>query len=186
MDDTDQAEIYGKEPGDFRLLDVNGDSTLTPREDKTFQGYYEPRYRVSLRNQFTYENFTLSAFLNAHIGQDRIHNWHKHTGYKYGRMNRPDYPYWTREDPKENWARLGSDTSPGFNYWEDATFVRLQNLSLSYQVPSDIAGQVTAQNINVYINAQNVAMLTGYDGDDPETGSVNTPRLYSIGLNMTF
>jgi TonB-linked SusC/RagA family outer membrane protein len=186
VDDADQAEIYGKEPGDFRLLDVNGDSTLTPREDKTFQGYYEPRYRVSLRNQFTYENFTLSAFLNAHIGQDRIHNWHQHTGYKYGRMNRPDYPYWTREDPKENWARLGSDTSPGFNYWEDATFVRLQNLSLSYQVPSDIAGQITAQNINVYINAQNVATLTGYDGNDPETGGVKTPRLYSIGLNMTF
>jgi len=186
MDDAEEAEIYGKEPGDFRLRDVNGDSTLTPREDKTFQGYTEPRYRVSMRNQFTYQNFTLSAFLNAHIGWDRSHGWHKHTGFAYGRFNRPNYPYWTRENPNEEFARLGSDTRPGFNYWENATFVRLQNLSLSYQVPSGLASRVAAQNINVYLNAQNVAVITGYDGNDPETGSLTTPRLYSIGLNMTF
>jgi hypothetical protein len=186
VDDAEEAEIFGKEPGDFRLRDVNGDSVLTPREDKTFQGYTEPRYRVSMRNRLSYQNFTLSAFLNAHIGLDRSHDWHKHTGFAYGRFNRPDYPYWTRENTNEEFARLGSDTRPGFNYWESATFLRLQNLSLSYQVPSRLASRVAAQNINVYLNAQNVAVLTGYDGNDPETGSLTTPRLYSLGLNMTF
>jgi len=185
-DEAEEAAIYNQQPGDFRLRDVNGDSTLTPLEDKTFQGYTTPRYLVSLQNRFTYGNFTLSAFLNSRIGQYRSHNAHILTGFQYGRHNVADYPYWTRENPTDEWPRLGTNTSTDFTYWEKATFVRLQNLSLSYRLPTSLSERIAAGNIEVYFNARNVAVLTPFDGNDPETGSRITPRLYSLGVNMTF
>ena len=185
----DQAELaaeYGKEPGDFRLRDVNGDGTLTPVEDKVFQGYTDPRFRVSVGNDVRFRSFTASALLTGHIGQYAAHNVHLHTGYTYGRWNQLDYPYWTSGNPVNEWARLASNgDNPGFSYYERTTFVRLQNLSLAYQLPESLSGPVQADNIRVFLNAQNVMELTSFDGSDPETQTM-TPRVYTLGVNMTF
>ncbi|HLR32061.1 MAG TPA: SusC/RagA family TonB-linked outer membrane protein, partial [Fodinibius sp.] len=187
--DVQEAAEYNKRPGDFRIKDVNDDGTYTPLDDKVFLGYTEPRYRVSLQNQFSYKQFTVSALLNSWIGYKRSNIWRTHAGdgaWQYGRFNRPDYPYWTPENPTNEWARLGSTYRPSFNYWEDATFIRLQNLSVSYQLPKAVVKQITARSVRVFFNAQNVATITGYSGNDPETGSLNTPRLYSLGINVKF
>lgn len=185
QDQTDEAAKYGKEPGDFRLRDVNGDGELTPVEDKVFLGHTKPRYRFGLNNVLRLRNFKVSALLTSHLGQQRPHNWHKHTSWTIGRLNQLDYPYWTSENPVNRWARLNSNDSPGFNYWEKSSFVRLQNLSVSYQLPQRYVGSLDGNSFQVFFNARNVFVLTGFDGRDPETGG-NTPRLYSLGINMSF
>ena len=184
--EAEEAAVYGKEPGDFKLRDVNDDGALTPVEDRTFQGYTDPRFRVSLINEVNYRRFTASALLNAHIGQYAAHNAHLHTGWQYGRANQLDYPYWTPENPTNEWARLSSvGDAPVFNYWERTSFLRLQNLSVSYEVPERLTDRVSAQSLRLFLNAQNVFTLTGFEGADPETQEL-TPRLYSVGLNLSF
>ena len=183
-DQAEEAAIYGKEPGDFRLRDVNGDSVLTPIEDKVFLGHTEPRYQFGFNNVVRFHDFRVSALLTSHLGQLMTNNWRKHTSWTIGRLNQLDYPYWTPENPTNEWARLNSNDNPGFSYWEDASFLRLQNLSVSYLIPERFTGPIGGDGLRVFFNARNVFVLTGYDGEDPETGG-NTPRLYSLGVNVT-
>lgn len=186
-DEAEEAAEYGFEPGDFKLRDVDGDGSLTPVEDKVFQGYTEPRYRISLVNDLRYKNVTFSALINSWLGHYAAHNVHKHVGYEYGRHNRLDYPYWTPENPTDEWARLASEgANPDFNYWENTSFVKLQSLSAAYQIPESLVDRFNMESLRVYFSARNVFSLTGFDGGDPETHSYTTPRLYTLGINVGF
>jgi TonB-linked SusC/RagA family outer membrane protein len=186
--DSAAAAIYQRKPGDYKLLDVNDDSVYTPREDKVFQGYRKPRYRLSFRNQFNYKNISLSFLLYSWLGYTRANNNLIEGNYTYGRFNQPDYPYWTPENHSNKYGRLGQTRAPGYSYYENASFIRLANLSLSYQFPQSIIDRLDAKSLRIYFNAQNVAVLTfhNYLGNDPETGSLNTPRLFSIGVTLKY
>lgn len=111
---------------------------------------------------------------------------HRHSSYGQGQSNQLKYPYWTPENPTSEFGRISSDAdNPTFNYWENTSFVKLQNVSLTYQLPESLAERLEARNLRVFFNAQNVGALTPYDGDDPETQEY-TPRLYSLGVNLSF
>ena len=83
---------------------------------------------------------------------------------------------------------------------EDATYLRIQNISLSYNLPSKWAKKAYIQNAKLYVNVQNVYTFTKYSGYDPEIGAFNqssllqnidrgrypTPRTYTLGLNLSF
>ncbi len=83
---------------------------------------------------------------------------------------------------------------------EDATYLRIQNISLSYTLPKNWAKTVFLQNAKVYFNVQNVYTFTKYSGYDPEIGAFNqstllqnidrgrypTPRTYTLGVNLAF
>lgn len=184
-DEAKKAARYGSEPGDFHLLDVNNDGNLTPLEDKVFQGYTKPRYRLSLLNNFSYKNFTVSALIMSQIGGYTTHNVHQHAGYTYGRHNQLDYPYWTPGNPIDEWARLSSEVNPSFNYWEETTFVRLQSVSLSYHFPVNTLNSLDVKNATIFFNAENVLTITGFDGNDPEAHQ-HVPQVFKLGFNLTF
>ena len=61
-DEREEAAIYGCQPGDFKYVDQNGDGIMN-NKDKVFQGYTTPRFRWTLRNEWTYKNLSLSAVL---------------------------------------------------------------------------------------------------------------------------
>jgi hypothetical protein len=83
---------------------------------------------------------------------------------------------------------------------EDGTYLRIQNISLAYNLPHKWARKAYLQNAKIYFNVQNVYTFTNYSGYDPEIGAYNqsalyqnidrgrypTPRTYTIGLNLTF
>mgnify|MGYP000078493662 CR=1 FL=1 len=58
-DEREEAAIYGCQPGDFKYVDQNGDGIMN-NKDKVFQGYTTPRFRWTLRNEWTYKNLSLS------------------------------------------------------------------------------------------------------------------------------
>ena len=83
---------------------------------------------------------------------------------------------------------------------EDASYLRISNISLSYYLPEKWAKKVFLQSAKVYVNLQNVYTFTKYSGYDPEIGSFNqsalkqnydmgrypSPRTYTLGLNLCF
>lgn len=82
----------------------------------------------------------------------------------------------------------GSDLGLSDRSVSDASFIRLQNLSLSYQLPDSWLKTIHLKNARVYIQGQNLFTITNYIGLDPESGGLNLPPLRTItgGLQASF
>jgi hypothetical protein len=70
---------------------------------------------------------------------------------------------------------------------EDASFIRLKTLSLSYSLPGSLLEKARIQEASVYLQGQNLFTITDYVNLDPETGSNLPPlRMMSVGVKLKF
>jgi Outer membrane receptor for ferrienterochelin and colicins len=72
--------------------------------------------------------------------------------------------------------------------WVDASYIRLQNLSLAYNLPASWLKRIKAQNLRLYLQAQNLLTITGYKGPDPSSpGSFSLPprKIVTVGIQIT-
>ena len=189
--EREEALKYGRVPGDGKLRDVRNFEGRTEgirsEEDRIFQGYTLPRYRLGLRNDFkVYKNFNLSFFFRADLGHYVANNHLMHNASLFQeRHNSYKFEYWTPENPISTATRLQSGASPAYSILVKRSFVRLQDVSLSYSLPGKICSAIHLQSARVYVNMNN--MLTVTDSRvlwDPETG-IPTPRIVSFGINIT-
>jgi TonB-linked SusC/RagA family outer membrane protein len=192
LDEVEEAKKYGKEPGDIKLRDVNGDGVLIPNDDKVFQGYKTPQFRFGLRNDIVFlNNFELSFFLRADIGAYGVNNLYKNssTGGQFERTNTYYFPYWTPETPNNKWARQASNfSSPTFNIYDNRSFVRLQDVSFAYNIPKNIAEKFRLKNLKLFINTHNIFTITGWNFWDPEsiTSNGDASNNYPMPKSVTF
>ncbi|MCD6355535.1 MAG: SusC/RagA family TonB-linked outer membrane protein, partial [Prolixibacteraceae bacterium] len=189
LGEEEQAAVYGKQPGDIKLKDQNDDGILNPTDDKIFQGYKRPQYRIGFRNDLIlFKNFEISAFIRADLGFYGSNSLHKNSGSNsdFERRNRMYRPYWTTNNPINDYARLNSDTdSPGFTYWENRSFMRLQDLSVAYNVPKSKLSKYKIQSLKIFLNFRNVLTFTGWQHYDPESQTTRMPKYSSIGINVS-
>ncbi|SOE20091.1 TonB-linked outer membrane protein, SusC/RagA family [Spirosomataceae bacterium TFI 002] len=183
---TDEAEVaktYSRSPGDYKIDDKNGDGVYT-NEDKVFQGYSIPQYRLNLRNDFKYKNFDLSIKMYSYLGYKSSNNHLKNDDVFYDRASGFDVPYWTAENPNNKWARVESYSS-GFNVYENNSFLRVDNIALSYSVPSNIIEKAKIGNMRLSLIAQNPAVYAPtWSWMDPEQKGY-TPSFYTFKVNLT-
>jgi hypothetical protein len=192
-DEAEEAAVYGVSPGDFKIRDVNNDGLLDV-QDNVFQGNRLPLYRWGLTNRFTFfKNIDFSFELYSNWGQKRQFNLAKGRAGFIDRTNFWQTPYWTPENPRDDYARLFSnDGSATFNVWRDASFVRLSNVTLAYKFPKKILEKVSVSNARVYVNARNLGVWArDWDFFDPEpeellgSGIVPMVRFFTVGLDIT-
>jgi hypothetical protein len=83
---------------------------------------------------------------------------------------------------------------------EDGSYLRIQNVTLGYNLPSDMISKLKLSRLRLYATGQNLFTFTKYKGYDPEVGSFNqdalltgvdngrypSPRLVSFGFNVEF
>ena len=182
LGEEEEASKYGNKPGDFKYVDQNGDGVLDTK-DKTFQGYKTPRYVWSWRNEFVFfKNLSLSFMMYSHIGQYGTFNRAANTGGMYDRYTIVDIPRWTKDNPTDDYARIGS-TNKGNNYVKK-TFVRMENITLSYSVPNNLLKKFSVQNMRFSLAVRNPFVITGWDFGDPEGGDT-TLRTVNFGVNFT-
>lgn len=185
--EREMAGKYGKEPGDFKIWDVNEDGEYLPEDDKVFQGYKRPRFSFGLGNTFEFfKCIDFSFFIRSDMGHKSSNSHYAHaTDYYYDRVNAYKYDYWTPENPTDEYARLCSNTkSPTFNVYKNRSFVRLQEISLSYRVPKNALTKLGISNARVYMNVSNPFVVSSWDFWDPESLSP-APRTFTFGLNFT-
>ena len=196
QNEADEAAKYGVKPGDFKVQDLNGDGKYSD-EDRQFLGYSNPRFQWTLRNQFTYKGFDFSFMIYSSWGQKLSYNSAKNNSGFIDRQNSYVIPYWTSENPTNEYARLySSNGSAGFNVYRSASFIRLNNISLAYTLPQSIVSKAGLESLKLYANVSNVAVFApDWDFWDPEfrnrdnDGNISTaipPRVYSIGINVVF
>ena len=188
VDEFEEARRYGFSPGDFKLEDVNNDSIYTD-EDRQFLGYYSPRFRWTYSNSFIfYKSFTFSFMLYSNWGNmESFHSAKNSHWYPDKSSDYERFLYWTPDNPINDFARLNS-SSGGIDYsiYRSTSFIRLQNVSVSYNFPKILIQKVKVDDMRVYFNISN-ALLYAPDwvNWDPEhTGP--TPRYFTLGLDLTF
>jgi hypothetical protein len=144
-------------------------------------------------NSLSYSKFQLSFFFQ----------FVKQLGYNYVRassaapgIDNHDQPIWFLS----HWQKPGDNSNveqytrgPGSNAFTafsnflssdgviaDASFIRLKNLAISYELPDSWKRSAHLQTARVYIQAQNLLTITGYKGLDPETQGLTLPPLRMI------
>lgn len=192
MNEADQASVYGMRVGDFKGVDVDGDGVYNELVDKQFIGYEEPRYRLGLRNDFSFlTHFTASVFLRADLGQIGSYSPALNAGWESNdrrSRNVGPVPYWTPENPINDYARLDVSTSGyggGLMIYKPRSFVRIQDVSLSYSLPASLAKRIKLNNLRVFGSVRNLATFTKWPHWDPESGSSPMPRIFTTGLSLS-
>jgi TonB-linked SusC/RagA family outer membrane protein len=184
LGEEEEASVYGCSPGDFKYKDQDGNGVLTS-EDRVFQGYTTPRARISLRNDFTlYKNFNVSFTMYSYLGHygafNEAANYNAGQPYRYSSY---DIPRWTKDNPTNNYARIASYNA-GTN-WVNKSFVRLDNFSVSYNIPSAFLQKIYVQQARLAFTVRNIAVWSPeWTFWDPENGSLS-PRSFNFGINFT-
>lgn len=216
--------------GDVKFKDISGPNGVPDgvinEYDQTVIGDPNPDFTFGFNNTFTYKNWELGIGLTGSVGGDILNyvrvkteglmsQWDNQSTTVLGRAQLAYYdgnnanvinvdnsylvnpnatiPRWSGND-------INGNNRMSDRWIEDGSYLRIQNLSLSYNLPRAWLGKTGMQNCKVYFNAQNVYTFTGYSGLDPEIGSYNqqaglsnvdmgrypSPRVFTLGANITF
>ncbi len=196
------------QPGDFKYADLNGNGTIGP-EDRTILGNPNPKYTFGLTNTFSYKGFELSCFLMGKIGQSVLNlNRFYSDGLVYsssGNLRQEAWlGRWHGEGTSNYYPRAkttGSlfDKRVSDHLVEDGSFIRLKNVSLSYNVDTKKSRYLKQFNaLKFFVNATNLFVITNYKGFDSEVsgfgltaitqgvdfGTIPQYKTYSLGINV--
>ncbi|MEO0333246.1 MAG: hypothetical protein AAF223_16435, partial [Bacteroidota bacterium] len=83
---------------------------------------------------------------------------------------------------------LNSNVVPPSRNFEPADYLRLRNVTLAYNLPSETLSRWGLSKLRVYLSGQNLLTFTNYSGQDPEGNGSSYPfaRNYRVGLNIGF
>ncbi|MDO5968978.1 TonB-dependent receptor [Flavivirga aquimarina] len=158
--------------------------------DTVLLGSSDPDFIAGFTNVITYKNIQLNFHFNGMFGREIVDA----TDVAYGVsadgvaiqgnnalvniLNRwtPENPSTTRPGSHYGFSNYGS----GDFFLQDAWFIRLQNISLSYQFPKEIFGKNSSSSAALRLGAQNLFVITPYKGADPETNGYD-PDVISTG-----
>lgn len=186
--------------GDFRFVDINGDGVINGN-DQVVLGNPFPEMSFSLNGNFAYKGFDLNIFFQGVSGNE-VFNAVKYTGLN---ASFPGYNMlseiknaWTPQNPDASIPRISyTDANNNFGrisdfYIEDASYLRLKNLTLGYTLPESVLKGIQPR---FYLTAQNLFTITDYSGMDPEVGLSNhgldlgmypVAKTYLFGVDLTF
>jgi TonB-linked SusC/RagA family outer membrane protein len=159
-------------PGDRKYVDVNGDGKITQADDRTLIGNAQPKFQGGITNTLSYLNLDLSVFLQGTYGNKLFNQNRQQLELLTGQQNASTAAYerWTPTNPTNDVQRAFEDPAPvnTSRYVENASFLRLKNITLGYNLPKSIASKIHSSQIKVYVSAANLATWTKYTGFDPE------------------
>jgi len=186
-DDLKKAPA-GTLPGYARVKDINGDTAINAA-DRDFIGTLQPKFIWGLGNTFKYKNFSLYVFAHGVQGVTRSNNLLSDGGVNAGvRKNTIIKNWWTPGNPtNEYWSNNVNANRQGVNIYEDASFIRIKDISLSYDFPQQIIKAAKLTRLRIYFDTRNLVTITKWSGLDPElTGQTNIPlqKEYVVGLNI--
>jgi TonB-linked SusC/RagA family outer membrane protein len=188
----DQSAVAIAKAGTFKYADTNDDGIITP-EDRVLLGKSDPDYTFGVNNTFAYKNFDLAIFFQGSMGREKenyILAYLEDTDDLTEGFNK-SVNVLNRWTPTNTSGTIpGTDGilggfSNNSHYVEDASFVRLRNITLGYQIPNI----KWISNLRVYADIQNLFTWTSFSGADPETDEFRqypNAKTCTIGLNATF
>ena len=186
--------------GDLKMKDINGDGVVNSEDRVVTEGAY-PKYMYSFGLNVGYKNFSLSAFFQGVEGlKNRVEKWGIDP-FEQGTPPTAEWRNaWTAENRSNELPGIYVAGYPGVNaykgstyYLRNASYLRLKNVMLSYEMPSSWLQSAKLKGAQFYISADNVFTITEYKGADPERSSTSgnfaqypQARIFNIGANIRF
>lgn len=191
-------------PGDAKYDDINHDGMIN-EYDIVYLGNSNPLFIGGGGFSTKYKQLTLTAFFYGRYGQKVINSARMSLENMYGENNQSTAVL-------KRWRSEGDNTDipralygMGYNYLgsdrfvEDASFVRLKTLSLTYAIPRELCKRLGINNLNLFCTGYDLFTWTNYTGQDPEVSlpssatslvkdGATTPcsKRLSLGFNLNF
>lgn len=150
-----------REDGQWNIIDVNNDGTDDKIKDRTVLGNGFPKYNLGLNNNITMGNFDVNVFFRAVLGHDLVNTFRAFyeapsqiSAYNILRTS-------------ENIRDLTDQPQFGSYHVEDASFLKLDNLTIGYSIGDDKLPNGFTQ-MRIFFTGQNLFTITGYSGISPE------------------
>ena len=207
---ADQSQLGANwRAGDIKYMDLNGDGEITPGSgtlgdhgDLQIIGYNRDRFAFGFNPDVQYKNLSLSLFFQGRLKRDYLPpngNWNAFYPFNAGHIE--DFyltETWSQDNPNAYFAapHISTNTKknihPQSRYIQNASYVRLKNITLSYWLPGNIANKVGMSRAQIYVSGMNLWEATGmHEPLDPEFTETVTQeyyfdRVYTLGVKVTF
>lgn len=183
--------------GDIKYRDLNNDGKIDAANDRKVIGKDKPSWTGGLNIALYYKDFDFSAFFQ---GAFDVYGYYtgesSYAFYNSGKVLERHLDRWTPENHNASYPRITKDSQINFStssFWlQDASYVRLKNISLGYNIPSVLTQKIGIDKVKVYISGENLLTFSGLEGIDPEAPASNRGAYYgnvkkvSLGLKVSF
>jgi TonB-linked SusC/RagA family outer membrane protein len=199
--EEEEARSYGQLPGDYHLLDADGDGDVD-EDDRVTIGNGYPDFTWGWSNRLTWKNFDLSFLFMGLQGAD-LFNQLRIRREAYEANDPRVLNYWTPDNQDTDVPGLidgayreaqaleskmfvaGNGRGGEMSKWvEDASYVRLKLITLAYNFSPSILNKIGFNKIRVYFTGTNLWTITDYTGYDPEVANF-TETDATIGVDLS-
>ena len=184
--------------GDIKYVDLNGDGKIDAANDREIIGKEFPSWTAGLGANLYYKNFDLSFFFQGAFDVDAYVNGEAaYAFFNGGKVLERHLDRWTPTNHDASYPRITMADQINYqfsSYWlEDASYVRLKNLTIGYNIPKNLLNKINLERVKVYVTGENLFTITGMDSLDPESAPSNSRgglysnvRKISVGLKVGF
>jgi len=194
-------------PGDVKYADVNGDGKIDAN-DRTSIGNNQPDFIYGLTNSFSFKGFDLNVVIQGvqggqilNLSRRFFENLEGNANSLTTVLNRWQSPQQPGDGitPRANTRSTGNNNQVSTRWVESASYLRVRNVTLGYNVPAALMERIKVQTLRLYVGVQNAFTASKYLGYNPEVsgyegpltggvdyGSYPLPRTYTVGLNLGF
>lgn len=179
------------ETGDmmYEDLDANG---VIGGADRQFLGNPWPDFVGGITNSLSFKGFDFSAFFQFSYGNDVYKNYQEgingttNLGASLANMTTEVLDRWRSPGQSASMPRAVAGARGVYNnqrssrFIEDASYMRLKNVTLGYTIPKEVLQRVKLRSVRVYVTGQNLLTFTNYSGFDPEVSSSLDDRQFGV------
>lgn len=192
-------------PGDVKYADINDDKQINAN-DRSIIGNNQPDFVYGIANSFSFKNFDLNVALQGTHGGKILNlesRFHLNLEGNQNQLSVVQSRWRSESDPGEGIFPRANSQPTGLNnqvstrWIEDGSYLRIQNVTIGYQLPQPIISRLKLRQARIYLSAQNLFTWSKYLGYNPEvslyegplTGGVDyasypLARTISIGINI--
>ena len=164
--------------GDAIYDDINSDGNIDDA-DRVYIGSPHPKVWGGFTNEFTWKGFDLRAFMQFTQGFkifNAINVFANDGGYYYDNKFRKALRRWRQPGDITDEPRASFDGTSGADrissrYFEDGSYVRLQEVTLGYKIPSSFTRALKMNDARLYLSGRNLVTWTEYSGYSPDVNS---------------
>jgi len=164
--------------GDAIFDDINNDGVIDAA-DRVFVGSPHPKYWGGFTNNLTWKGFDLKSFIQftqGHTIFNAISVFARDGGYNYDNKFRSALDRWRQAGDVTNEPRASFDGTSGADlissrFFEDGSYIRLQELTLGYRLPSKWSSALRMADARIYVAGRNLHTWTKYTGYSPDVNS---------------